>query len=126
MRTNTNMASIVLTLAVVVSGCEPRKLPVTPSAGEQAFTVCLGCHAAESQNRPTGPNLHSLIGRPAGSIDGYFFSEPLKKSGIVWDEATLDAFIANPSALVPGTFMLNGVPDAARRKAIVGYLQTLQ
>lgn len=112
--------------AMALTACAQEQAPPVASAGEQAFAVCLACHAAESQNRPTGPNLHGLFGRRAGTREGYFFSEPLKASGIVWDAPTLEAFIANPSERVPGTFMLVGVPDPVRRAAIVNYLRGLE
>lgn len=116
----------VIGAAMVLAACAQEPEPPKLSAGEQAFAVCLACHAADSQNRPTGPNLHGLFGRPAATREGYFFSEPLKASGIVWDAPTLEAFIANPSERVPGTFMLVGVPDPVRRAAIVDYLRGLK
>ena len=116
----------VVGVAVALGACAQEAAPPALSAGEQAFAVCLACHAAESQNRPTGPNLHGLFGRRAATVDGYFYSEPLKASGIVWDAKTLDAFIANPSERVPGTFMLAVVPDPVRRAAIVDYLRNLK
>jgi cytochrome c len=118
--------SIVLSLLAALGGCDAERAQPALSAGEQAYQVCLTCHAADAQNRPSGPNLYDLFGRRAGTMDGYFFSEPLKRSGILWDEATLDAFIANPQSRVPGTFMLVGVPDAAQRKAVIDYLRTLR
>ena len=124
-RLTPTLSGIVLSLAAL-SGCEPEPAQAPPDAGEQAYQVCLTCHAADAQNRPSGPHLHDLFGRRAGTIDGYFFSEPLKRSGIVWDEATLDAFIANPQSRVPGTFMLVGVPDAAQRRAVIDHLRTLR
>lgn len=120
------LRSSVLGLAVALGACAREQAPAALSAGEEAFAVCLACHAADSQNRPSGPNLHGLFGRRAGTVEGYFYSEPLKASGIVWDAETLEAFIKNPSERVPGTFMLAVVPDPARRAAIVDYLRTLK
>lgn len=120
------LRSSAVAAALAMAACTQEPAPPVTSAGEQAFAVCLACHAADSQNRPTGPNLYGLFGRRAGTVDGYFYSEPLKASGIVWDAETLDAFIANPSERVPGTFMLAGVPDPVRRAAIVDYLRTLR
>lgn len=111
---------------LAITACTQEQAPPALSAGEQAFVACLPCHAADSQNRPSGPNLHGLFGRRAATVEGYFYSEPLKASGIVWDAETLDAFIANPSERVPGTFMLAGVPDPARRAAIVDYVRNLK
>lgn len=121
-----NVRAGLIATAAALAACTPEQAPAPLSAGEQAFAVCLACHAADSQNRPTGPNLHGLFGRRAGTREGYFFSEPLKASGIVWDAPTLEAFIANPSERVPGTFMLTGVPDPVRRAAIVDYLRSLE
>jgi len=115
----------LIALAAWLAACTQAPTPPPLSAGDQAFVACVACHAADSQNRPTGPNLHGLFGRRAATREGYFFSEPLKASGIVWDAATLDAFIANPGERVPGTFMLVGVPDPERRAAIVDHLRTL-
>ena len=115
----------LLGAAVMLCACTQEPAPVQLGAGEQAFATCLACHAAESQNRPTGPNLHGLFGRRAGTVEGYFYSEPLKASGITWDAASLDAFLANPSERVPGTFMLVGMPDPVRRAALIDYLGTL-
>ncbi len=120
------LRSGVVGAALALTACAQEQAPPAVGAGEQAIAVCLACHAAESQNRPTGPNLHGLFGRRAGTREGYFFSEPLKASGIVWDAPTLEAFIANPSERVPGTFMLVGVPDPVRRAAIVDYLRGLE
>ncbi len=120
------LRSGVMGAVLALAACAQQQAPPAASAGEQAYAVCLACHAADSQNRPTGPNLHGLFGRRAGTREGYFFSEPLKASGIVWDAETLDAFIANPSKRVPGTFMLAVVPDPVRRAAIVDYVGTLK
>jgi len=125
MRADAFKSLLPLSLAVLAAACGGGSPSGTADAGEAAFALCLACHAPDAQHRPTGPNLHDLIGRPAASQDGYFFSEALKTSGIVWTAETLDAFIANPSTLVPGTFMTAGVPDPERRKAIVAHLQTL-
>ena len=68
------------------------------------------------------------MGRKAGSIDGFAFSSAMKSSGITWDEANLDKFIANPEAVVNGNGMkpFGGVADAGERKKIVDYLKTLK
>jgi cytochrome c len=113
-------------LLVLITGCSQNTPGPALSAGEQAFQACIACHSPANENRPTGPNLHGIIGRPAASSEGYFYSEGLRQSGIVWDVATLDAFITNPSVRVPGTFMIAGVPDPQGRAAIIEYLQTLR
>lgn len=97
------------------------------AAGEAAFAMCSSCHVAEP-NAPSaaGPNLHSVIGREAASLDDFAYSDALSASQITWDAAQLDRFLANPSAAVPGTTMGAGaVNDADRRAAVIAYLASL-
>ncbi|KQT11563.1 c-type cytochrome [Ramlibacter sp. Leaf400] len=91
--------------------------------GEQAYGRCAACHAIE-QNR-TGPAHCGLFGRKAGTAPGFeTYSAAMKKSGLVWTEATLARFLANPMATVPGTTMTYlGVPEAEEREALVAWLR---
>lgn len=98
------------------------------TTGKAAFAACTACHSAEPGGASDiGPNLHGIVGRAAGSITGFAYSEAMKKSGITWTEGELDAFLANPSGKVPGTSMAAGqVGDAQRRAAIIAYLASLK
>lgn len=69
-------------------------------AGQRAFQRCSGCHSTADQKK-AGPGLGGIVGRPAGSMKGYRYSKALKSSGLVWDEATLDRFLAAPREVVP-------------------------
>lgn len=97
--------------------------------GQLAFNNrCRTCHSVKEGDNRQGPSLHAIIGRKAGSSSGYAtYSQALTNSKIVWDEKTLDAFIANPDAVVPGHNMrpYSGLPDAQERQEIVGYLTSL-
>ncbi len=92
-------------------------------AGEQAYERCAGCHSIEI-NR-AGPRHCGLFGRRAGSEPGFEgYSDAMKRSGIVWNERTLDRFLANPAATVPGTAMgYAGIPDARERSGLIAYLR---
>ena len=94
--------------------------------GEVAFnTHCRQCHSFKPKDNRLGPSLHGIIGKKAGTVEGYAnYSESLKKSGLTWDEATLDKFIEAPDKVVPGNNMkpYAGVPEADQRKAIIGFL----
>lgn len=96
--------------------------------GEDAFQMCTGCHEFES-GAPSGagPNLHGVVGRVAGSLEGYPYSDALVASRVTWDEASLDLFLADPEGYIPGSEMLVGtVADAEDRAAIVAYLASAQ
>ena len=71
-----------------------------------------------------GPNLHGVFGRKAGTAAGFEFSDEMKKSGIVWDEATMAEYNRDPKGKVPGTKMLfNGVKNAGQLADLVAYLK---
>jgi cytochrome c len=95
-------------------------------AGGMAFQQCAECHSPGSSDG-AGPGLKGVLGRRAGSKDGFIYSPAMKKSTVVWDEATLAAFLADPRAVVPGTTMAYaGDDDAKERADLVAYLKTLK
>jgi cytochrome c oxidase assembly protein subunit 11 len=99
--------------------------PPDPSAGRILFaTVCTECHAAD--HNKIGPMLEGVVGRRAGSVPGYPYSTALAQSGITWDAATLDKWLAGPQHFVPGAQMPFSLPDAVRRRDVIAYLETLK
>lgn len=95
-----------------------------PVKGKAEFQRCTGCHVLTGPGF-AGPALAGVVGRKAGSLPGFQFSKALTDSGIVWNEMTLDAFLAAPSKVVPGTNMFSQVPDAQDRADVIAYLKTL-
>jgi len=94
--------------------------------GRRLFTnQCAACHTTTSENRATGPALLGVVGRKAAALEGFAFSEPMKKSGLTWDAATLDKYLAAPTQLVPGTSMTLSVPAPAARVDLIAFLLTL-
>ena len=85
---------------------------------------CAGCHTFVADDfDKSGPNLHGVVGRKAGTANFAGYSDALKASAITWDSAALERWIANPAALAPGTTMpFAGLPDAATRSTLVCYL----
>jgi cytochrome c len=83
------------------------------AAGEKVFVVCKACHqVGDRAKNAVGPVLNGLLGRKAGSVEGYVYSDANKNSGITWDEATFSAYIKDPKAKIPGTKMvLPGIKD---------------
>ncbi len=96
------------------------------AAGERLFKRHCGiCHIAEkdSTRRLQGPNLFGLIGRKAGTIEGFRYSEANKNSGIVWSAETLEPYLADPREVIKGTTMaFVGVKKPDERKAIIEFL----
>lgn len=96
-------------------------------AAPAAFAICKSCHSVEKDKHMIGPSLFGVFGTKAGEIPGYPFSAAMKASGLTWDDATLDSFLANPMKVVPGTRMTYaGQSDPAKRKEIIEYMKTLK
>lgn len=77
-----------------------------PVAGRKLFASCANCHAVGPAARHGfGPHLNGLAGRKAGTVAGYGYSAAMKSSGLLWNEATLTAFLRAPGDVVPGTKM---------------------
>jgi cytochrome c2 len=97
-----------------------------PVGPPQAFNQCTACHSTAPGKTIIGPSLAGVYGHKAGQVPGFQFSDAMKNSGMVLNEKNLDAFLANPTAKVPGTTMVfAGVKDEDQREAIIDYLKTL-
>ena len=94
-------------------------------AGEAIFKKnCFVCHATEPGKNKLGPSLAGIVGRKAGSVPGYAYSDANKNSGVTWDDATLDTYLTDPRKFVPGTKMIfAGLKNADDRKALIEYLK---
>ncbi len=95
-------------------------------AGKAVFNQCRACHqVGETAKNLVGPQLNGLIGRKAGSVEGYAYSEANKASGKTWDEATFAEYIKDPKAAIPGTKMVYvGLKDEQKVKDLTAYLKT--
>ena len=115
---------VVLAMLAVGTAVQSSAQQSSPAMGAQVFATCRTCHTLSAGQRSgIGPNLHGLFGRQAGSLAGYNYSPALKASGIRWADKSLDAYLAAPSKLVPGTRMVIRVADPARREALIQYLK---
>jgi cytochrome c len=95
-----------------------------PARGKALFEKrCVGCHSL-TQNRE-GPRLQGVFTRTSGSIADYAYSPALNKAKIVWDEQTLDKWLTDPDALVPGNNMDFLVSKPQERKDLVSYLKQI-
>jgi cytochrome c len=94
--------------------------------GKLAFNNnCRRCHVTTEGDNRLGPSLHGIIGRDAGSVQGFAYSSAMTNADIVWDEETLDRYIENPDSVVPGNRMkpYPGVPSAEDRAKIIAHLK---
>jgi len=94
--------------------------------GERLFNQqCKACHTLDKDGaRSVGPNLHGLIGRKAGSTEGFSSSEAMKASSIVWDDKTLAEYLKDPKGRVPGTRMVYaGLKQEAQQADMIAFLK---
>lgn len=77
-----------------------------PEQGAKVFNKCKACHAVDEEKNKVGPHLVGIIGRPAGSIEGFRYSEAMANSGIVWEDETITAYLKDPKSYVPGNKMV--------------------
>jgi cytochrome c len=104
--------------------------PALIAAGEKAFKKCAACHkVGEGAKNGTGPVLNGVVGHAAGTVEGFKYSKPLLDmagGGLVWDEASLDAFLADPKGFMKGTKMsFAGLKSAEERAAVIAYLASI-
>ncbi|MBK9083136.1 MAG: c-type cytochrome [Rhizobiales bacterium] len=113
------------TTALALS-CGPALALDVEAARKQFVTSCGVCHAVEKDAAPRqGPNLFGVVGRKAASLEGFAYSPALKQLDTVWSDDTLDAWIADPKAVAPGSVMIYRQADPAKRLLIIAYLKTL-
>ena len=93
--------------------------------GKSVFNKCRACHqVGEGAKNMVGPVLNGLIGRKAGSIEGFNYSEANKNSGLTWDEATFREYIKNPKAKIPNTKMVFvGLSDEKDAEDLLAFLK---
>ena len=120
-------ASTRTAVAATDDGASTQELTVED--GELLFQAnCATCHGLDLQGSEAGPSLYGVVGRKAGMEPGYAYSQSLKDSAVTWDPNTLDKWIADPDAVIPGNAMsppYSGITDAATRKKIVAFLESI-
>ena len=113
-------ACFLVSSGLISTGAHARDV----AAGKKVFKKCKACHYAAKDKNKTGPHLVNLIGREAGSIEGYKYSKAMKSSGIVWDEDTLTAYLRAPKKYLKGTKMaFAGLRKDADIANVIAYLK---
>jgi cytochrome c len=93
-------------------------------AGKKVFRKCKACHVIDKEKNRLGPHLIGIFGRDAGSIDGFKYSKAMMESGITWDEATLDEYLADPKGYIPKNKMaFVGLKKEDDRANLIAYLK---
>ena len=92
--------------------------------GREAFEqTCTGCHALD---RPkVGPRLRNIYGQPAGRDTQFSYSDAMKGASVIWDDATLDRWLADTESVIPSNDMSFRLNDASKRTDIIAYLKHL-
>jgi cytochrome c len=99
------------------------KPPDGPTLFKQQCAVCHTTNMSDAMRQ--GPPLVKIVGRRAGKVEGFHYSEGLAKADFVWDEAKLDAWLTNPQAVIPGVIMTYRQTKPETRAAIIAYLKEL-
>jgi cytochrome c len=96
-----------------------------PERGAQVFRSCAACHSLEPGQHRTGPSLAGILGRHAGTVEGFArYSSALEQADVTWTEETLDRWLADPQALIPGNSMtFPGIRDEQARADLIAYLK---
>ena len=96
--------------------------------GEQVFKKCMACHTVSDKTNKVGPHLVGIVGRPVASVEDYKYSDDMKAygaTGAVWDEATLQAYLEKPKAVVAKTKMaFAGLNKEDERENLIAFLKT--
>jgi cytochrome c len=115
-----------LVLLLVLGAADSVRAESDVQSGAKLFGQCAACHALEPGRNLTGPSLANLYGRKAGSVSNFLrYSDPLKRSGVIWNEKSLDAWLKDPDAFIPGNEMpFPGIKDDRMRRDLIAYLKS--
>lgn len=109
--------------AALVLGA-PSAMAADPVAGKKVFKKCKACHSLKPGKKKVGPSLFGVIGRKAGTEKKFKFSKAMRKSGVTWDDASLDAFLKKPKKFMKGTRMsFPGLKKQADRDNVIAYIK---
>jgi cytochrome c len=116
-------------LAVLGLALAPAAQAQNAEAGRTVYNQCRACHTIEAGGRNgVGPNLHAVVGRRAGAVEGFRYSAPMRtaaEGGLTWTPENLDRYLTNPKDLVPaGSMAFAGLRNEQQRKDLIAWLGT--
>lgn len=114
-----------MVLVVPVADAQMPLPAAKPPDGATLFKQqCAVCHTLSlSEPMRQGPPLVKVVGRPAGKVEGFHYSDGLAKADFSWDETRLDTWLANPQAVIPGVTMVYRQAKPETRAAIIAFLK---
>jgi cytochrome c len=123
-RTTLLAAGAFVVLVASARATTARAADGTPSGADLFASRCVACHALNPTRKP-GPMLNGVYGRRAGTVPGYAYSAALKNANLTWNATTLDRWLTDPPAYIPGVNMAAKVDDPAQRVALIAYLKSI-
>jgi cytochrome c len=123
------LAAVLAAVLALIAAAGVQALDGDPARGERVFLRCYACHSVDPHESATmeGPSLYRVLGRRAAALEGFDYSDALRergREGLTWDEAALDAFIADPQATLPGVSMgFFGLDEAQDRADLIAHLR---
>ena len=112
------------TALALLAGGSAAQAEGDPAAGQRVYNTCRACHVVDQEQNRVGPHLVGIFGREAGAVEGFNYSPALKESGIVWDEESIAAYVADPRGFIPGNRMaFAGVRREADIENLLAYLR---
>ncbi len=107
-------------------GSEYASLTGNAATGKRVFVKCMSCHTVQEGQNRVGPSLYGIVGRNAGSVEGFNYSDANANSGITWTEEIMFEYLEAPQGYMPGTRMIfPGLPVAQERADVIAYLQSV-
>ncbi|QTD57345.1 c-type cytochrome [Parasphingorhabdus cellanae] len=107
-----------------LDGVEYASLTGDAAAGKMVFAQCRTCHVTDPGVNRTGPSMAGIVGREAGTVEGFNYTDANKNSGITWTEEKMFQYLENPQRVIPKTKMIfAGLPDAQKRADVIAYLK---
>ncbi len=115
---------MALTAILAAVALQPAFAEGDAAAGEKVFKKCKSCHSLEAGKNKVGPTLAGVMGRQAGSVEGFKYSKAMLDSGLTWDEANIDGYVTKPKEFMPGNKMtFPGLKKESDRANLIAYLK---
>lgn len=120
------MTKYLLVAFALVTGISGTASAQDAAAGEKVFAKCKACHVIDAATNRVGPSLHGVIGRTAGTVEGFKYSAAMVehgKDGLVWNNENLDKYLADPKAMIPKNKMaFPGLKNPQDRSNVIAYI----